>query len=165
MHIISGEYTSQDYFQANRIHLNQYKLWIIARVLLALSIPFYVMIVIVAPREVLSWIMLAIPVLFLSLPYTILPLYWRRIFKNLKQAHGIITVTFDEGVIIESSKVHNLEVRWLDHYVVKKQMLLLYTHTSAMIMLPLRFFHDDNEYDRVIAFLQGFPSGKHNNAD
>ncbi len=157
--LVSGEYTVQDYILANRLHLGKMKSYQACRIMgIVLLIPM-IFFMIIIPKDVLGWFIIAFCLYFISYPYTVLPLRSKALFKQQKQIHGRVEVRFEGDQIISNGPLTEGSTKWLHHYVISDKIMLLYTTPRTFVMLPRRFFKDDAQFNEVKAFLQTFPTG------
>ena len=158
--LVSGEYTLEDYILANRLHMARSWVWRIFIIAFALLLVLLLILVIDNPRDIVSWIFIFLILLYVSYPYTILPLRAKALFKQHKLVHGKIEIQFEANQIIEKAPLSEGFINWLHHYLISDKIILLYTTPNTFIMLPRRFFKDDAQVNEVKGFLETFPIGK-----
>jgi len=157
--VLTGEYTIQDYILANRLHMARSKMWYVMMILVILFLLVAISVVIKRPHDVVSWIFIVFFIVYLGYPYTILPLQSRILFNRQKNVHGKIKVRFEPMQIIERGQLGESTYKWLHHYLVTDKMILLYNTPKTFIMLPRRFFRDDNQFNDIKNYLNSFPTG------
>ncbi|MDD5094341.1 MAG: hypothetical protein PHV74_08195 [Dehalococcoidia bacterium] len=157
MHEYEGQYTYDDYLFANRLNYRSSRTTKITRGALFLLFVVAIFVVISSPDNILSWFFIAILVVLLGFPYTILPTLTRRAFAQQGQLHSQVRFVFDSGKIISTTSAGEATLTGLHRYMISDRMILLYIAPNTFIMLPRRFLGSDSEMEYVGNFLKGFP--------
>lgn len=156
----SGQYTLSDYLQANRIHYRRSRLMIAMFVLFLLLAIVNAVQVVTHPTSIAAWVLLAVTIVFLGYPYTLLPIIVRSSYAQQLQMHGRVKITIRPDRITESSATGVSALFWLHHVLVSERTILLYTTPQTFVMLPRRFFKDDRDFEAAKNLLEAFPKGE-----
>ncbi|MBN2099568.1 MAG: YcxB family protein [Dehalococcoidia bacterium] len=157
----SGQYTLSDYLLANRMHLfsSRTTKFVIVFILLLMALP--VLGLIGNPTDVFAWGLILSGLVIIAYPYTVLPIAGRIMYAQQPQIRGQVRILIGPDRIVDASATGSATHLWLHHILVSQRMILLFETPRTFIMLPRRFFKDEDDLQAAKSLLEGFPTGKH----